>query len=564
VAEGVTVIVGPNNVGKSLLLRDLQSKFARVHGRPVLPNETLVLSSIEIAPWGDSKEILDWLDSVYPRRPPGVYPGGINAQEDNYRLPSNQTLLVSQVTDLCQGTQNELGQLAEAFVLYLGPENRLGVVGNASSQDVLNEYPTTPAQYLYNDRGLESQVSALIERAFGLPLVVNRYGGSQITLHIGTVIAEETKPPQSKEYLQEIKALPQLFSQGDGIKAFAGILLSITTTERPLIIIDEPEAFLHPPQAYLLGRILAEQHDKNAQIVVATHSDDIVQGITSASAAAGTVTVARLTRTELTTNRVHQVNATMIGDLYQDPLIKYYNVLNGLFAHGVILCEADSDCTYYRAVLESIDKLKSGISASAVDIHFTHCGGKARLAKAVRALRAAEVPVVCAVDFDFLQDNVQFDDLVTACAGDPTSFQAWRNDVISMVHAKAQTVRRASAEAEILRVLHARTTPELSSGELSQISNALRSSSGWREAKLLGRGLLSGQAVTSFDHLNSDLRRIGIFVVERGELERFHPEISSSNKAAWLRAVLERKLYEKSVDAASYVTAMAENILERQ
>jgi hypothetical protein len=92
----------------------------------------------------------------------------------------------------------------------------------------------------------------------------------------------------------------------------------------------------------------------------------------------------------------------------------------------------------------------------------------------------------------------------------------------------------------------------------------LRSSSGWREAKLLGRGLLSGQAVTSFDHLNSDLRRIGIFVVERGELERFHPEISSSNKAAWLRAVLERKLYEKSVDAASYVTAMAENILERQ
>jgi len=47
-------------------------------------------------------------------------------------------------------------------------------------------------------------------------------------------------------------ALPQVQEQGDDVKSFVGMLLAITATEYPLLLIDEPETFLHPPQAYLL------------------------------------------------------------------------------------------------------------------------------------------------------------------------------------------------------------------------------------------------------------------------------------------------------------------------
>jgi hypothetical protein len=59
-------------------------------------------------------------------------------------------------------------------------------------------------------------------------------------------------PPPTPEYLQEIMALPQVQEQGDDVKSFVGMLLAITATEYPLLLIDEPETFLHPPQAYLL------------------------------------------------------------------------------------------------------------------------------------------------------------------------------------------------------------------------------------------------------------------------------------------------------------------------
>jgi hypothetical protein len=250
--------------------------------------------------------------------------------------------------------------------------------------------------------------------------------------------------------------------------------------------------------------------------------------------------------------------------LFEDPLVKYYGILNGLFYNGTVLCEADSDCTYYRAVLDSIERLADGSPTSAVSLHFTHCGGKDRLPKAVRALRAANVPVACAVDFDFLQDEKNFAALLSACGGDPDTLAPRRNDIVSAVNSRARKVRRGSAKVEVNQILDSKNTDELSAGDVSRLARALKGSSGWQDAKLYGRGLLSGQALTSFDVLNDELRKLGIFIVEVGELERFHREVPPSNKAVWLRTVLEQDLYLQSNEARTYVTALISYIQRLQ
>lgn len=560
VADGLTAIVGPNNVGKSLLLREL-------HARLMAERETTLNSSRKIAQGyeidfcGSVDNFLLALRLRYIERSPGQYPGGTYA-EQTFQLPNGSVLHHSQIHRGWE-SQTGLGALGQYFVLYLGAEGRLGMAGNAASFNPLMQQPSTPVQLIYADRALADKVSDLMGRAFNQSLSVNRYGGSEITLHVGKVETEETKPPISKKYIQELSLLPQLQEQGDGIRAFVGMLLTIITAQYPLVIIDEPEAFLHPPQAYLLGRVLAEQHDEGTQVLIATHSEDIIAGITSVKAITDNVSIVRLTR-KGTANHAAQVPPATVGALYKDPLVKYYSILNGLFFQGVILCEGDSDCTYYRAVLESIDTLDDGTKASATSVHFTHCGGKARLSRAVGALRSAKVPVVCAVDIDFLQNEHEFNELITAYEGDPSKLTGLRSVVVNAVTAWSTTVKRASAKAEIDAILSRKQAEELSSGDVNKIRELVTPVSGWKELKKYGQSRLLGDALIAFRSLDSQLRNLGIYLVQGGELESFHPEISRDDKAAWLRQVLEDKKYETCEESTLFVKDMAAAIVTAQ
>lgn len=61
------------------------------------------------------------------------------------------------------------------------------------------------------------------------------------------------------DYYNQVTKLPELQDQGDGMRSFASILLDTFTSDHTITLIDEPEAFLHPPQARLLGKMLAKK-----------------------------------------------------------------------------------------------------------------------------------------------------------------------------------------------------------------------------------------------------------------------------------------------------------------
>jgi hypothetical protein len=557
-AQGVTVVVGPNNVGKSLVLNEINQEI-NSHPNQQSGYPFKAVDDLSLVHTLDGDGLIDWLGTTYDRRDPGRYPDGY-FQEPSFRSGSGTAVQESQARQLWNSTK--LGPLGGLLVRHLSPDGRTGLTNNSGAMNLLQDKPSDPLQHLYADRDLERAASDAMMRAFGLSLTINRYAGSQITLHVGRTESKEEMPP-SKQYLEELARLPFLQEQGDGIRAFMGILLMITTTHYPIVLIDEPEAFLHPPQARLLGQVLAEQHSRGTQVIVATHSADFLQGVTASKAAAGNVTIARLTRSAAG-NHVAQVSTRTVRELYEDPLVQYYRILDGLFYHGVVLGEGDSDCTYYRAVLDTVESLDDGTPTESVSIHFTHCGGKARLRKAVDALRSAKVPFACVVDFDILQNKEEFEALVSACGGDVATLAPLRNDIASVIDTKATRVERLVAKTKIDSVISARSTDYLNGSEITKVQDAVRTRSGWREAKKQGRSLLSGQAVTSFDRLNAALRTLGIFVTEKGELERFHPEVPADNKAEWLRKVLEQKLFASSADAQGFIKDIAASILARQ
>ena len=110
---------------------------------------------------------------------------------------------------------------------------------------------------------------------------------------MGTTEEEPASFPRP-EYIAAIRALPLLTEQGDGMKSFIGLMLGLLAGQFQIVLVDEPEAFLHPPQARLLGRKLATEVPRGTQVFVATHSSDVLQGLLDPDDA--NVTVVRLTR----------------------------------------------------------------------------------------------------------------------------------------------------------------------------------------------------------------------------------------------------------------------------
>jgi len=236
------------------------------------------------------------------------------------------------------------------------------------------------------------------------------------------------------------------------------------------LLVGEPEAFLHPPQARLLGRILAEQHADGTQVVVATHSEDIVQGVTSAAPPTGyDPTIVRLNRRGPDFS-AFQISVEKVQQLYDDPLLRHSSVMSGLFYQGVAVCEGDSDCTYHQAVLAH---LVSSSTVAARDVNFMHCGGKARIWKELDALRSANVPAVALVDFDVLKSDEILAKLVSVAGGNLDELAADLSVLRQAITARDVPVKTAAARAEIDAVFDKVRSAEVTDGLRNSVTSAL-------------------------------------------------------------------------------------------
>jgi hypothetical protein len=271
--------------------------------------------------------------------------------------------------------------IRESAALQQG-EHRLNLVGSTNVHDYRTEIPQHPLHRMFMDKELEEKLSRLTYRAFGQILCINRYV-FQIDLRMGQPTLPLTLPPASQELLDQYMALPLVSNQGDGVKSFVGLLLHTIIPDQTVLLIDEPEAFLHPPQARLMGRILANDTPPASQIIVATHSQDFLQGVLESPARK--IKLIRLSRNPDGSAATLALEPDRVRELWSYAQIRYSNLLDGLFHSGVVVCESDADCQFYEATLDLIlDFILA--NSSDHDLLFTHVGGKARLPKALREL----------------------------------------------------------------------------------------------------------------------------------------------------------------------------------
>ena len=485
--NSVIVFTGANNSGKSQVLRDVETGLDGSNSFP-----TIVIKDTEHVFLGKIDETTFFREHFNVNQQ-GHYKtfefGGIFDKSTLQSLWKNRTLY------------NGLHLL---FIKRLSTERRL----TSSNALRRNDNPErNPIYKLNQNESLAQKLSEYFRQAFGSDLVVNRNDMQTIPLHTGQApdktaftIAEQD------EYYSQVNELPKLQDQGDGMRSFASILLDTFTSEYSITLIDEPEAFLHPPQARLLGKMLANNNPTDRQLLISTHSEDFLQGLLDANSE--NVTVIRINR-DSNINRMSVLQNDKIKKLWGNPILRYSNILSGLFHEKVVVCESDYDCLFYQAILDAIYEYKNEI---APDILFTHCGGKTRIKDVVIALKAVNVPIAAICDFDLLNASNNFKP-ITASFG--------INWEVTL-----------SADMKIIY--------DSMNAKSSGANNA------WDQIKKVGKSGFTGNEPAAYEKVEAACKSAGLFVVPVGEMECFDKTVNREKKD-WVYHVLEN--YDLATEA---------------
>lgn len=494
-ATGVICIVGGNNVGKSQLLRELRQL---VYERDDASSFRVVAGATATDLSADEAESLAWLEErateydTMPGQPRRfafrISEPGTTVDEFRFWLDKHQTYL---------------GNIAPFFVEY-APAGTLAKYAEGYIESDLRRPSNFALLKLRGDGELEEELSNLSVEAFGTALLFDRLD-TQPRLRVGSVLEEP--PPvnrPTRSYARAVAALDTLDGQGDGMRSFVGLASQVITHRMDVLLVDEPEAFLHPGQARILGRWLSrEAQRRGMQVIVSTHDRDFVVGILSARSGEGT-TLIRLTR-DGPASHFAKLSADEIVELWASPVLRYSNVLQGLFHGRVVVCEADSDCRFYSAALDHRAEL-IGKKSIADDILLVPTGGKGQLAVMVTALSKLGVETWTVPDFDLLASKGDTKKVLVSLGG------TW------------------TPRHEELYI------------EFATAANRV----GWPVVKASGLdGLGGGRGVVAGKELLTMLSAERLHLVPTGEIESFN-RASLKTKSEWVTEALELNVHQSN------------------
>jgi hypothetical protein len=433
--------------------------------------------------------------------------------------------------------KNELKDLHPLFINLLTTEERLTIANPPNSISLTNEAPQHPIHFMQKDDSIELKFSSYFRQAFNQELILHRNAGKIVPLYIGT--RPEPKKGEDRvsfNYLTELVKLPLLHEQGDGMRSFVGVLLSAFMTDYSLLLIDEPEAFLHPPQAKLLGKMLAVDLPSNRQLFLATHSGDFLKGLLEADIS--NLKIIRIER-QKEINKISVLNNTDIKDLWNDSLLRHSNILDGLFHSKVIICESDSDCRFYSAILQKIFEDSKSISP---DFLFTHCGGKQRVPTVIKALKKLNVPINAILDFDVLNNISPLKEIFEGLGGNWHIIEKDWKIVKTSIDSKRPEMETDELKKELIPLLESIKDRIFPESKVKEIINLLKKVSAWSHAKQIGKGFVpSGDPTQAYQKLIIELDKVGLLVVEVGELESFVKSVGNHGPK-WVNEALIKDL----------------------
>ncbi len=497
----VTIFVGPNNSGKSRALAEIENRVTK----STFPAQDLI-ADIGFSSW--TKETLDSeLRTLLLDPAPNeiihrdhVLLGRLNPQSNTMtRRQIFKPGLYAEALDPNGTSRDSYADFLALFTLRLDGKNRLALTDEKPAGD-LQAISENHLAHLFTDNTARERVSRSVYEAFGKYLVIDPTKIGTLRLRLSS-----RKPLDEREergwdsVAKEFHGNASLVSDAsDGVKAFVGMMTTIIAGEPRIMLVDEPEVFLHPALCARLGKEMTTAlTGTDRRLFVATHSANFLMGCVQAGAA---INIVRLTYDyEKATARL--LAKEKLTPLMRNPLLRSIGVLNALFYSAVVVTEADADRAFYQEINERLllEKDPRAIEGCL----FLNAQNKQTVWDIVQPLRELGIPAAGIVDIDVLKEGGA----------------VWQKPMNGAFVPPLSHIALGTERSALLKAFQA---------------------SGKDMKRDGGINILSQQDRDACSDFFARLRDYGIFVVPNGEIEAWLPDLSiSRNKATWLTTIFE-------------------------
>ncbi len=488
----VTVFVGPNNSGKSKVLREILATCSQgvshVNGD--------ILDHITFTPYGEEAAAAQ-LEAirVTPRSDERVGPESAVVERGAWRAQVRISRYIDALTNP-NAEDHRRAQFSDLhlrhFTVDLDGANRIILVNPKDRGDL--KRPDNSFSRLLTDDLKRKSWRDTIHDAVGLYVGIDMSQGSNLSLRFGNTppIGERTVEDDALLWMKQAQPVQEV---SDGVKAFVGILTELRAGDPEILIIDEPEAFLHPSLAYKLGKEIAKTAAEGGKhVFAATHSPQFLIGAIQSGAK---VDVIRLTYRD-GVGRARLLANSDVAAMMRDPLLRSANALAGIFYENVVVTEADADRAFYQEINDRL--LALGSNRGIPNALFLNGNGKDTVHRIVGPLRRLGIPAATVLDIDALK----------------LGGSAWTAHLSSCGFPPAQFPTYQAERANIWALLEKTGMDPKRSGGIS---------------------LLSKKDKEAAENLLQSLARYGLFIVPNGEVENWLPKISVTRTKGWLHEI---------------------------
>lgn len=396
----LTIIIGPNNTGKSTLLGEIHSAIS---DESYNPEASLVLD--KCSPRILATEEADALVSRFRfnrdyRHSDDSYYYGI-AKSENHSSHSHGSLVSSFSNEGGWERNNRIfTRITRLMVKMLDGQSRLSILDDAPLGDLRDSRSAYSLKNAFLSDDLD-EINVFIHEAFNAYLSITNVtnaGSAVAFMTLDDPAAVDVNPKlmdsATIDFFENRDICSEAKTQSDGTKAFLGLLLELFFSSFDILLIDEPEAFLHPTLAYLLGTAVGKCSARK-QIICSTHSVDFLRGCLDS---VKELNLLRLTRDG--GGSVHVFEDHDLRKMQRVPLLRTASVMNGLFFNAVVVVEGDSDEAFYQEINY---RLKDDPECQSLNnTLFVTSHGVDTEYKIISILRKAGIPAASIVDFDFL------------------------------------------------------------------------------------------------------------------------------------------------------------------
>ncbi len=514
----IIVFVGPNNVGKSQSLYDIQ-QLAREREYSGLVVKAITLHK------GDKELVANHIaaNSLYKQTVRGMCYCGARYEIDKYNLDG-------------AFEWTHIGEVADYFFDFISTRARLKECDPKDSANYA-EGEDEPIHAVLRNGDIQTELSKRFKCAFGLYLIPDGAYDKSVKLRCvkDPPLLDRELPPAIaiQKYVKELAEHPAIHLQGDGMKSFAGILLRLLYGKFSTYFIDEPESFLHPPQAKAIRRAIGEILTLTQQAFISTHSEAVLQGLLEVCPSR--IKVIRITRRD-DTNEIAVLDNSAFSSIWRDSLLYHSNILEGLFHNLVVVCESDTDCRFYSMIDAHLKKAAGRYPETL----FVHCGGKQRLKVAVKALQSLNVPVKVVADMDMINDMQPYLKELAEIVG--VEFDNAFNVAYNKLKAtfnQETGVRKSEVEALLSEIVKNTKGDRLTAKAVDKIRSLTEKKGRIGRIKTEGKSAIRpGDATRGFEYIDKCLRSKGVFLVPVGELEGFVRQVGGHG-SAWLGNLMQ-------------------------